>query len=81
MQRKLKLGICYWYDSQYVNREAPPELPLMESIGYITILRDRVVVIHLKTPDDDISNMVHTTIPKSSVKCILYLMRKDGKRL
>ena len=75
-----KLGIVIWKDCEYRNRlEIPKECPTMESIGYVEVLRDMVVVLHLKTPEGDPSLGIHTTIPKGCIKGIIWLERRNGK--
>ena len=74
---KLKIGVVYWQDAEVVRRDNPPEkCPTMESMGRIKVFNDRVVVFHLITPDGDVSNMIHTTIPKGCIERIEYLCPK-----
>ena len=74
LDKTYRLGVCSWEDAQTTRREDLPEkCPLMQSIGYIKLFPNRVIVVSLLPPDGDISNGIATTIPKGCVQMIRWL--------
>lgn len=74
------LGIVYWFDAQSTRKEPlPSSCPIMESVGYITVYKDRVVVQSLVTPDRVPEDGICVTIPKGCIKSILLLKPKGDR--
>ena len=69
---KFRPGIVEWLDAQVCIREELNVLPLMQTCGFIKKLSDRVVVVHLMPPSQEIDNSVYSNIPLSMVKKIRY---------
>lgn len=75
----MNIAVVEWFDAQTTRKEYPPSsCPIMVSIGRVTTFNDRVVVEHLITPDNDISNGIHTTIPIGCVKSIKRVLCKKS---